>query len=291
MAAPCIDWGGCAEHQPYGNALNLMQVSGGNLHIQRDATYYNSSGIVIGQLTILGTLIKTSDTTSSLIATRSGTYTGPTDIVSVSGFTHSLHQQCTGLIIGSYNTSFITSSGEVLTRDVIAEYTYSGLGMLPGDEEAVVTLDSINWDSTTQTLTQAGTGFVQLVATNPTLPILITATPTHVICFGAYDGAIAVTIEGGTGPYIATLKDLLPNCCDGFDCGDPLDCGSDCHCSTSVTLIEDVLWEVQGLPASEYSIEVYDANGCFASDTIIIMTINNISQRIFTFAGKKDEPV
>jgi hypothetical protein len=49
-----------------------------------------------------------------------------------------------------------------LTRDLTANYTYSGSGVLPGDEEAAVTVDTIIWNSDTFTLTGMGTGVVRI---------------------------------------------------------------------------------------------------------------------------------
>jgi hypothetical protein len=66
---------------PESNAVNLTQVSGGNYHVHRQATYRDPLGKVIGQLTVEGDFNKTSTNTSTFTATINGNYTGPTNIV------------------------------------------------------------------------------------------------------------------------------------------------------------------------------------------------------------------
>jgi len=162
-AVPPDDWG-----EPDTNSTSILQLSGGSIHIHREAKYLDSHGKEIGQISLDGDLTRTSDSTSTFIANRSGTYTGPTNIVKVSGFTLSLHQQAEGHIVGNYTTSFTTSIGEVLTRYVTVDYTYSGSVVLPRDAEEIVTINARNWDPTTQTLTYIGTGMFQLVTAAPT---------------------------------------------------------------------------------------------------------------------------
>ena len=159
-----IDWGNCPRCDTIPLSINLANVTAGNFHAQRVATYRNHLGNVIGQLTIDEDYSTISSNKSSFIGTLSETYSGPEDIVNMSGHTQYFHQVGPGHISGSYTTTFTTSTGEILTRDVAADYTYIGSGVLPADESSVVTITSMTWDPITHSLTFMGTGTMQFGA-------------------------------------------------------------------------------------------------------------------------------
>lgn len=159
----------CQSHHAISPAVNLVAVSGGDFQAQYTMIYRDPLGNVIGQLSIDGNFTETSDSTSTFVVTCSGTYTGPTDIVNLSGITKSLHQVSGGHITESYHTDFTTSTGEILTRDATVDYTYGGPGMLPGDEVQLITVESIGWDPEMQILTMTGTGVYLMVTAVPTV--------------------------------------------------------------------------------------------------------------------------
>jgi gliding motility-associated-like protein len=77
---------------------------------------------------------------------------------------------------------------------------------------------------------------------NEPLPITVTSVVTNVSCAGATDGAVNITVSGGTGPYTFS-----------WDNGD---------------LTEDIT----GLAVGPYTVTVTDANGCTGTHTA---TVNN----------------
>lgn len=83
--------------------------------------------------------------------------------------------------------------------------------------------------------------FGPTVVNEPT-PIVITSVVTNVSCAGASDGAVNITVSGGTGPYTFS-----------WDNG---------------PITEDIT----GLPTGSYTVTVTDANGCTETHTA---TVNN----------------
>ena len=156
------DWDGALGFRPESPAKNLIQVTGGNFQVHRQKIFLDSAGHLVGQIIANGNFTSVNDTMSNFTATVSGTYTGPTNIVSMGANTYDLHQKGAGDVIGTYRIPFTTSSGSVVTELDTAEFTYSGSGVFPGDEQAIITVDSIVWHPETLTLNWGGTAILKM---------------------------------------------------------------------------------------------------------------------------------
>ncbi|MCB0520636.1 MAG: hypothetical protein KDD27_17000, partial [Saprospiraceae bacterium] len=122
-------------------------------------------------------------------------------------------------------------------------YTYNWADLLGSNNPADRTGLAPGTYSVTVTDTKGCTATASFVVNEPQ-PIVITYVVTNVSCAGASDGAIDITVTGGTAPYTYDWADLAgPN--------NPED--------------------RTNLAEATYDIKVTDANGCMANDWIMIM--------------------
>jgi gliding motility-associated-like protein len=144
---------------------------------------------------------------------------------------------------------FGNSSGSIFitTSSGTPGYTYNWSGPIgfinPGTE------DLINVPSGTYTLNvmdaaSCTAGPVSFTVDEPVLPLTLTGVATDILCFGANNGTVDITVSGGTLPYTYNWNNGVNQFSSSQD--------------------------VNGLSSGTYSVIVTDVNGCSASDTYSI---------------------
>jgi gliding motility-associated-like protein len=126
-------------------------------------------------------------------------------------------------------------------------YTYNWTGPIgfvnPGTEDLIgvptgtYTLNVIDAASCTA-------GPVAFTVDEPIMPLTISGTSTNILCFGANNGSIDITVSGGTLPY-------------------------NYNWSNGVTQFS-ASQDVNGLAVGTFTVQVSDANGCSATDSYSI---------------------
>lgn len=84
-----------------------------------------------------------------------------------------------------------------------------------------------------------------VVISQPAFPLLVTSVITDVNCFGESNGAIDLTVSGGTAPYMYEWQN-------------------------STFVLSQTGQDLIGFPADDYSYEVTDNNGCKFIDTVTV---------------------
>jgi gliding motility-associated-like protein len=214
----------------YGNAsgfVNLITTGGTSPY-----TYAWSNAATTEDIfnLIAGTYIVGVTDFNGCIATTQVTITQPAAGISLQE-TH-VNVSCYGANNGSIN---ITPSGGTPGTNPVYNYLWSN----SATTEDLVSL--IAGTYTVMVTDNVGCSYTQsIVVSQPLAPLVATPTITNLICFGVPEGAIDITMSGGTAPYVyywntgATTQDL------------------------------------SGLFAGSYSLAVTDANNCVTSIVVAV---------------------
>jgi gliding motility-associated-like protein len=159
---------------------------------------------------------------------------GPIPIVEPSALNASLDSitnvSCNGFNDGSI---YITVTGGVMP------YTYSWTGPDPYTDEDITGLKPGLYSLEITDANSCKLNFGPVTITEPALLTVIADSVTDISCFGSSDGAVYVTVAGGTLPYIYAWTGP-----SGFNSGDE---------------------DITGLDKGDYILNITDENGCLAS--------------------------
>jgi len=136
-------------------AKNLDMVTGGNFSASRTLTIKDSGGTTLGTMTLTGYVTKLTPTSYQAVVTITGSYSGPTNPTSATGYQMNLHQVATGMITGSFIQT-VSTPGDSLQVLADTTYTYTGGSTLPQDEISHLRIDSISFVGSTLSWTGAG---------------------------------------------------------------------------------------------------------------------------------------
>jgi hypothetical protein len=119
---------------PSGGALNLFDLSGGNFTAGRTSKWPSLPGEQI----VVGTQMSTTGSAMTYTSTVNGTYTGPTDLVAVNGYTMLWTQLSPTSIQVTATASLLRANGQSFEVDLST--VYNGLSVqMPFSEQGTLT--------------------------------------------------------------------------------------------------------------------------------------------------------